>query len=212
MIAAYLRVSSRSQSATTQRDAIERMAKARGDVIPTEYWYQEKQSGAKLQRPTLDHLRALVHAGAIHRLYVFRIDRLTRSGIRDTLAVVEELRAAGCEVRSVADGFDLGGSGAEVILAVIAWAAQMERLALGERIAAARSRVEKAGGRWGRPPRVAPAVARRIVASAQQNDRSIRWLSAAYKVPRSTVAAVLSGKGAYSSPRARAKKRALKKT
>ncbi len=41
------------------------------------------------------------------RLYVFRLDRLTRTGIADTLTTIEELRTNGVEVLSVADGFDL---------------------------------------------------------------------------------------------------------
>ena len=81
-------------------------------------------------------------------MYVFRLDRLTRSGIRDTFELVEELRGHGIEIVSVADGFDLNGPAAEVVLAVMAWAAKMERLALGERVAAARERVEAAGGSW----------------------------------------------------------------
>jgi DNA invertase Pin-like site-specific DNA recombinase len=210
MIAAYLRVSSRSQSLTTQRDAIERAAKARGDVIVQ--WYEEKRSGGTLDRPTLAHVRDLVRRGAIGRLYVFRIDRLTRSGIRDTLTLLEELRGAGCAVVSVADGFDLEGPARDVVLAVVSWAAQMERLALGERIAAARARVEKAGGRWGRPRRVTELVEQQIRARARAKKQSIRELAVAFKVPRSTVAAVLSGKGAYATPRARAQKRAPKKT
>ncbi len=43
-------------------------------------------------------------------------------------------------VVSVGDGFDLQGPHAEVIVAVMAWAAKMERLATAERIAAARER------------------------------------------------------------------------
>jgi hypothetical protein len=39
---------------------------------------------------------------------------------------------------SVSDGFALDGPAAEVILAVIAWAAKMERLAIAEHIRAAR--------------------------------------------------------------------------
>ena len=202
-------MSSRSQSQQTQCDAIERVAKARGDVIET--WFQEKLSGAKLQRPSLDHVRDLVARGTIRRLYVFRLDRLTRSGIRDTLAVLEELRRAGCAVVSVADGFEADGPAAEIVAAVMAWAAQMERLALGERIAAARHRVEKAGGRWGRPQRVSPNDVGKIHVK-RDTGLSIREISIALKIPRSTVASVLSRKGAYATPRARAQKRALKKT
>lgn len=56
--------------------------------------------------------------------------------------VVEELRAHGCQVVAVADGFDLEGPAAEVVLAVMAWAAKVERLSINERIASARDRLE----------------------------------------------------------------------
>jgi DNA invertase Pin-like site-specific DNA recombinase len=53
--------------------------------------------------------------------------------------LIEELRLAEVEVISIADGFSLDGPAAEVILAVMSWAAKMERLAINERIAAARA-------------------------------------------------------------------------
>jgi DNA invertase Pin-like site-specific DNA recombinase len=51
--------------------------------------------------------------------------------------VVEELRAHGVELVTVADGFDLNGPAWEIVLAVLAWASKMERLAINERIAVA---------------------------------------------------------------------------
>jgi DNA invertase Pin-like site-specific DNA recombinase len=122
---------------------------------------------------------------------VFKLDRLTRSGIRDTFEVIEELRAVGCHLVSVSDGFSLDGPAAEIILAVMAWAANMERLAINERIAAARERVEAEGKRWGRPSRLTEATRERI-AVLRQDGRSIRDIAVALKVPRSTVARSLA--------------------
>src|SRR5580692_2845074 len=118
---AYLRVSSRAQDAATQRAAIERAATARGDTIAS--WYSEKRSAKTMARAELQRLRAEAKAGLLRgrRLYLFRLDRLTRTGIADTLTTLEELRASGVEVVSVADGFDLTGPHAEVIIAVMAW-------------------------------------------------------------------------------------------
>ena len=59
---------------------------------------------------------------------------------------------------TVADGFDLAGPVAEVVLAVMAWAAKMERLAINERIAAARERLAEEGRPWGRPSRITPIM------------------------------------------------------
>jgi DNA invertase Pin-like site-specific DNA recombinase len=172
-----------------QKAAIERAAAARGDTI--EVWYSEKRSGKSLARPELDRLRADARAGRVERVYLFRLDRLTRSGIRDTFEAVEELRAAGTDIVTVADGFSLNGPAAEVILAVMAWAAKMERLAINERISAARERVEAEGGRWGRPSRFTNEDRAHIVAMRNEG-RTIREIAVAIKAPRSTVARALA--------------------
>src|SRR5437899_12614608 len=54
-------------------------------------------------------------------------------GVRSPIASrsgVEELRTAGTELVTVADGIALDGPAAEVILAVMAWAAKMAHLAI----------------------------------------------------------------------------------
>lgn len=195
---AYIRVSSRGQSLESQRSAIEQAAAARGATITK--WYEEKLSASTICRPALAELRTDVRSGSVRRVFCFRIDRLTRSGIRDTLAIVEEFRANGCRIETVADGFSLDGPGADIVLAVLAWAAQMERLALGERISAARSRIEAAGGAWGRPRRVDPGTLEQARAMRAENA-TIRQISIALKVPKSSIARALSQKGHYSDDR-----------
>ena len=193
--AAYVRVSSRGQDLESQRLAISKAAKARGDSIAE--WYCEKRNANTLERQQLDRLRHGVQAGKHAKVYVFRIDRLARSGIRDTLAVIEELRGHGCKIATVADGFSLDGPTSDVVIAVLAWAAQMERAALGERISASRAKVEASGGRWGRPRTVDPGTTQKGK-KMQADGKTIREISAALKVPRSTLARALSQKGHYS--------------
>ncbi len=207
-VAAYVRVSSRSQNHATQREAIERAAKARGDEIET--WFEEKRSAKTLERHELARLRDLARKGEVRRLYVFRLDRLARSGIRDTLSLLDELKVSGCKVVTIADGFDLEGPASDVVVAVLGWAAQMERLALGERIAAARVRVEAKGGHWGRPRRCTAAQAQEIL-SRKKKGHSVRRIAIALKVPRSTVADVVSGKGTQKPRVAARRKKATRK-
>ena len=187
--AAYYRVSSKAQDLGMQILAVERAAAARADRIATVY--SEKASAKLLARPELNRLRADARSGHIRRLYVYRLDRLARSGIRDTFEVVEELRSAGVELISVSDGFSLDGPAAEVVLAVMAWAAKMERLAINERISAARERVEAEGRKWGRPSRFDASTLGKARA-LRDAGRSIREIAVAMKVPRSTVARALS--------------------
>lgn len=188
-VAAYLRVSTSAQDLATQRRAVALAARARGHEVRR--WFCEKRTATKLARPELGRLRDAVRRGQVRTLYIFRLDRLTRTGIRDTLAVLAELREAGCKVITVADGFDLEGPAAEVVIAVIAWAAQMERVALGERISAARARVEAEGRTWGRPRRVSPELERRALELAR-NGRSVRKIAVALKVPRATLQRALT--------------------
>ena len=64
---------------------------------------------------------------------------------------------------SVADGFDPAGAHADVIVAVMAWAAQTERLATAERIAAARAFGRVGVARpWCRSPPVRTDVVREL--------------------------------------------------
>ena len=207
LAAAYVRVSSRGQNLATQRSAIERAARARRDRIGC--WYSEKLSTATQRRPQLDRLRNDVRAGRVTRVYVYRLDRLSRGGIRETLSLVNELQHGGCELETIADGFSLGGPGGEIVLAVFAWAAQMERAAIGERVAAARVRVEASGGHWGRPRRVDDALAIKV-RKLKAQGRSERSIAMALKIPRSTVHRVLVQKGTYKRKLATPTKTAVK--
>jgi DNA invertase Pin-like site-specific DNA recombinase len=94
----------------------------------------------------------LARRGELASLWVFRLDRLTRRGAVDLLALVHELRRHGCRVVSVADGFDLDGPMGDVVLAVLGAVAQMELMAQQERRDAARAAAKARGIKWGRPP------------------------------------------------------------
>jgi len=182
--AAYIRGSSRGQHLEMQRHAIDRAAALRGDVVAE--LYEEKRTASVLARPELDRLRSAVRAGAVRRLYVFRIDRLTRTGIRDTFELVEELRRHGCELVTASDGFDLNGPMAEPLIAMMAWAAKMENHARRERQAAARERIEEQGGSWGRPQRLTPAQ-QAEVSNCRRKRQSIRKIASALKIPHATI-------------------------
>lgn len=205
MVVGYCRVSSRSQSMASQRDAIMRAARVRS--LRIERWYEERVSSTR-SRPELDRLLSDVRGGRVLRVLVYRLDRLTRNGIRDTLRIVEEIRASGATLETVADGFRLGAD-SEIVVAVLGWAAQMERSAIAERIASARKRIEAAGGSWGRPKRVDAALEKRI--REMRETTSIRDIAIALKIPRATVSDVVSEKGAYSRPSKTAKKTGVKK-
>jgi DNA invertase Pin-like site-specific DNA recombinase len=201
---AYVRVSSRAQDAASQRSAIEKAAAARGDTITD--WRSEKRSAKTLARPELDRLRSELRQGqGPRRLYVFKLDRLTRSGVADTFKVVEEIRKAGCELVAPGDNLtvrpDSDDIASEVMVFALGLAAKLERVAINERIAAARERVESEGGRWGRPSRL-DAVAQERVRQLHREGRSVRAIAIALKTPRSTVQRALDRAGCPEIPTA----------
>lgn len=206
MNVAYLRVSSRAQNLATQRDAIRRAAQVRG--VRIDEWYEESVSTTARMRPELARLLEKTRGGRVERVFVYRLDRLTRNGIRDTLKIVNEIHATGATLETVADGFRLGPD-SEIVIAVLAWAAQMERAAIGERILSARKRVEASGGRWGRPRRVDEDLVARI--RRMKKSSTIREIAIALKVPRSTVSDVLSEKGVYATAKLKPEKPGPKK-
>jgi DNA invertase Pin-like site-specific DNA recombinase len=203
MIAAYIRVSSGSQNAATQRAAILRAAKARRETV--RHWFSERARRDVLRRDELGKLRAMVKRGEIRKVYVFALDRFTE-GIRATLSIVEELREGGAELVSLHDPFPLNGPEGDVAIAALAWAAQRERQRLNERLRAARARVEREGGHWGRPRRVGPADERRIRELARKSGLTSRWIAGEMGIPEATVRRVMRQKGPYGRTAKRRKK------
>jgi DNA invertase Pin-like site-specific DNA recombinase len=75
----------------------------------------------------------------------------------------------------------------------MAWAAKIERLAINERIAAARVRLEEDGRSWRRPPRLS-ALEKARIAALRRKGATIREIAIAMRAPRATVARALSHK------------------
>src|SRR5271166_689789 len=73
-VAAYVRVSSRSQGDELQRSSVEGAAAARGETIAR--WYAETRSAKTMARAELQRLRTDVGLGLVRTLYVFKLDRL----------------------------------------------------------------------------------------------------------------------------------------
>jgi DNA invertase Pin-like site-specific DNA recombinase len=188
MVAAYIRVSSKSQNMAMQTHAINRAARTRRDKVTS--WYVDRASGVAA-RPKFEQLRNDLRGGRVAKLYVYRLDRLSRRGIVEVVSFVRECKQYGVELVTIADGFILEGDAAEVVIAVLSWAAQMERNAINERIASARQRVEAEGGSWGRPSRLDDVTRARIRRMQTKDGLSVREIAVALKIPRATVGRAL---------------------
>jgi len=182
--AAYARVSTPEQGIELQRASVQR--RASNDGVSEIAWYTEQRSGRSWVRPELDRLLEAVRQGQHPRVYVWRLDRLTRRGSHDTLNVVQTLRSAGTELISVSEGFDFSGAVGELLVSMLGFAARLEMEAQLERQRAARERLEAEGRAWGRPRKMPPETAEKIRA-LRAEGRSIRSIAMAVKVPRSSV-------------------------
>jgi DNA invertase Pin-like site-specific DNA recombinase len=182
--AAYARVSTPEQGFELQRASVER--RASNDGVAELAWYSEQRSGRSWVRPELERLLDAARQGLHSRVYVWRLDRLTRRGPHDTLNVVQALRGAGVELVSVSEGFDFSGAVGELLVSMLGFAARLEMDAQLDRQQAARTRIEANGGTWGRPPKLLPAMVEKI-RELRTEGRSIRSIAMAVKVPRSSV-------------------------
>lgn len=127
-----------------------RAAAARGEPQP-DLWFSEVRGGKAQLRPELDAARALARRGELSRLWVFHVDRVTRRGASDLLALVHELRRHGCTLTAVASPLDFDGPVGDIVISVMGAIAEIELNLQRERREAARALAESRGVKWGRP-------------------------------------------------------------
>jgi DNA invertase Pin-like site-specific DNA recombinase len=114
--------------------------------------YQEEGSGRRRDRPVL---RRLLHDAAMHKfqvLVVFRLDRLTRAGIPEMFRVLKTVQDSGVQVFSTTElWWNPSAPTADLILAVLAWAAEFESKAISERVSAGIQARKREAARKGEP-------------------------------------------------------------
>ncbi|MGO9835182.1 MAG: recombinase family protein [Polyangiaceae bacterium] len=148
--AIYLRVSKTngSQSVDNQRPEVEQLARARGFEVV--HVYEEHASAAK-HRPEHERLMKDAKRGAFDVLIVWALDRFGRSMVGN-LADVLELDRIGVTVVSVRESWlDTGGPVRSLLIAILSWCAEQERLRLIERTKAGLATARRKGKRLGRP-------------------------------------------------------------
>lgn len=163
----YTRVSTTSQDAQLQLDALVSVGVQKRDV------FADVTSGSKtaVQRPGIKKLLEYAEAG--DTVVVWRVDRLGRSLI-DVLNTVNLLRDRGVHVRSVSDGIDPATSTGRLMLNMLATLAEYERELIVERVNAGIAAARQNGTRFGRPA-IDPAVIAdklAVVADARAKGRT----------------------------------------
>lgn len=187
---AYYRVSTSEQSIEAQRNAL-------GGGFDKEF-SDEGVSGSVLaaDRPAFAEMLSYLREG--DSLHVYAIDRLGRDAI-DVQSTVKALRDKGVTVEVHGLGAIIEGVG-DLILAVLAQVAQMERKRIAERTAAGREvakrqlaetgRTQHGKTSMGRPAKVDPAE---VKAWREANNASITETAKHFGISSATVKRACSG-------------------
>lgn len=142
------------------------------------------------KRPALAQLRDDACLRKVKTVFVFALDRLSRAGVLDSLALLRELESAGVAVVSLKDPIpDPGTPHRDLVLSVLFWVAEMESKRRSERTRAGLKMARRRGKRLGWKPRDVDVVR---VRELRADGRSWRSIAIALKVPKATLPRTVS--------------------
>lgn len=147
----YHRVSTVDQDPTLAREELRRAVAARGLELLAEV--EETGSGARNDRPGLRRVMELAHQHRISHVLIWKLDRFGRSVI-DVLTNVRALKSAGVTLVATSQGLEVGPRAnaiGDVIVTVLAAAAELERAVISERTLLGLEAARKRGKVLGRP-------------------------------------------------------------
>jgi DNA invertase Pin-like site-specific DNA recombinase len=197
VIRVYLRCSTDEQTTESQRSAIERWLATQPKEEEVK-WYEEKVSGDAKVRPIFDHLVKEARSG-VDTVVCWALDRLSRAGIVATLQILQNFSARGIRVVSVTEPWaDTSNPVSEVVIAVMAWASQMEKQRIKARQKAGIEAVRKRNNGkcpWGGRPRGSfskrsPEIDA-LVKELRSNNKTIKSIKNLTKLGRSTIYEIL---------------------
>jgi site-specific DNA recombinase len=147
----YVRVSSEKQkdfgvSLEAQTEKIRAMAVVHG--VELEVIVDAAESAKSLDRLGMERLLSLVDAGKVEKMFVSKLDRVTRS-VRDLAELLERFNRRGVSLVSVAESLDTASAGGRLVPNLLCSVSQWEREAIGERTGTAIQYKKSVGERVG---------------------------------------------------------------
>jgi len=162
-LVAYVRVSEETENPDNQKFAIYEWAARRGYVV--ERVFEDiGVSGALPPRERPGFARVLKALEDVDGVVVYALDRVARS-LAELVDVVREIEGKGKVILSVREEWlqQLDPRVRSLVIAVLGWAAEMERELIRARTREALRRLKAMGKHIGRKPVVTEAVARKAV-------------------------------------------------
>ena len=149
LIGCYCRVSSHTQKTASQHAEIKRWLEANGIEASNVRWFEDQETGRKLQRPAFAELQKAVFDGTVRTVVVWKLDRLSRSQ-RDGLNLIADWCDRGVRIVSVTQQVDLSGVVGRMVASVLFGIAEIELEHRRERQTAGIELAKKAGVYRGR--------------------------------------------------------------
>ena len=135
MIGIYIRVSSHSQTAQSQRVDIQRWLDAHNYGTDQVQWFEDQETGRSLKRPAFEQLQRAIFSGGVTTVVVWKLDRLARS-MRDGINILTDWCECGVRVISITQQIDLSGTIGHLVAGVLFAIAEIELQHTKERQAA----------------------------------------------------------------------------
>ena len=152
----YLRLSlDRDGKTAIERQEADCRAWAEGNSLTVRKVHIDRgRSGYRtVERKGFDAALAAVTAGVVGTLIVWKLDRLSRTGIGQVGKVLDDIEKAGGRLVSVVDGLDTSNDNARVVVSMLAELARSGSKNLSTRVGSAK-RYLRSKGQWigGQPP------------------------------------------------------------
>jgi DNA invertase Pin-like site-specific DNA recombinase len=177
LLLGYARVSTDDQDLTNQRAELHAAGSTR--------IFSEKITGTRRERPELARMLEHLRPGDV--VIVTRLDRLARS-TRDLLDIAERIRAAGADLRSLAEPWaDTTTPAGRMVLTVFAGIAEFERSLIIDRTKNGRQAAKNRGVKFGRRPTLSSAQIEHAHRLVDQDGRTIAQAAELLGVHRSTI-------------------------
>jgi len=148
-VSIYARVSTTEQDTSTQVNTLLKYAADRQlEVVEV---VEEQASGAKKNRPQLEHLMNLARKRKIDAVLVWKLDRFGRS-VSHLVQLLEELRELDVTFISYSDNIDLSTSQGRLQANILSSMAEFERDLISERVKAGMAAAKERGKQIGNKP------------------------------------------------------------
>lgn len=181
MIFGYARVSTKDQNLDIQLDALQKAG--------CERIFQEKESGAKNNRPERELLLQQLRSG--DTLIIYKFDRFGRS-FKDLIEKAEMLREMNVSFVSLTDGIATNSPAGKLQFNVFAAMAEFYRDLLIENTNAGLKAARARGRVGGAKPKLTPKQQKEVLDSYNKGGISVDQLGKSYGVSRNTIYNVIN--------------------